>query len=68
MNQTLRQQRAVAALTAEIRKQEERKRIERLNAARHRLIRRFITDRSGWLFAAACMGGAFVVVLFRVTT
>lgn len=65
---TIRQAKALAAYTAEIRKQEERERIARLERARQRLVRRFVTERSGWLFAAAAVGASFAVVLLRITS
>lgn len=63
---TIRQAKALAAYSAEIRKQEERARIARLNAARQRLVRRFVRDKSGWLFAAASVGAGFAIVVLRV--
>lgn len=68
MNHTLRQHRALAAYRAQLNKQEEQRRLARLDAIRHRLLRRFITDRNGWLFAAAALGAAFAVVLTRLAS
>lgn len=68
MNHTIAQQRALAAHNAEVRKQEERDRIARLERVKKRLIRRFVRERSGWLLAAASIGAALAVVLLRVST
>lgn len=64
--QTIRQMRAVAAYAAEVKKQEERERIARLERARRRLIRRFVTERNGWLFGALCVGAAAAVAALKV--
>lgn len=64
--QSIRQSKAIAAYAAEVRKQEERARIARLERARRRLVRRFVTERNGWLFAAAIAGAAAAVVAIKV--
>lgn len=66
MNATIRQVKALAAYRAQLNKQEEQRRLARLDAIRERLLRRFITERNGWLFAAAATGAAFAVVITRL--
>lgn len=68
MNATIRQVKALAAYRAQLNKQEEQRRAARLDAIRERLLRRFITDRNGWLFAAAAVGAALAVVLIRLAS
>lgn len=67
MNQSIAQAKALAAYNAEVRKQEERDRIARIERVKKRLIRRFVRERSGWLLAAASIGAAVAVVAQRIT-
>lgn len=65
MNQTIRQSRAMAAYRAQQNQRLAERRKRRIEAMRQKLMREFMHERSGWLFAAAVIGIAFGALLFR---
>lgn len=65
MSQTIAQRRAWAAYRAEQNKRIEARRKARIEALRQKLVRRFVTESGGWVFAAACIGAAFAVLLIH---
>jgi hypothetical protein len=56
---------AHAALNAHRRAQMAEKRKERIEKLRRKVLRQFVTDQGGYLFAACCLGAAFAVLVVR---
>lgn len=62
---TIRQAKALAQYTAQLRKNSEAKRQRRLNEMRRKLVRQMFGDRISWLFAASMIGAAVAVLILR---
>ena len=65
MSRTINDERAFAAYRAELNRREEARRLARLDAIRNRLVRRFLTERGSWLFAAMSIGAAVGLLVER---
>lgn len=61
--QTLNQQRAIAMHLAQRRKSLQERRKARLDAIRDRLVREFVMEGGGWVFAVLAAGAAIGIVL-----
>lgn len=62
---TIRQAKALAQYTAQLRKNSEAKRQRRLNEMRRKLVRQMFRDKSGWMFATLSLGIAAGVFLTK---
>lgn len=67
MNHPISVQRKLAAYNAATIREERRKadRERRMAKLREKANRQFLTDKGGWLFAAACFGGAVGIIFLR---
>jgi hypothetical protein len=64
--QTVAQAKALASYNALLNQQAEARRKARIEAAKQRLIRRFVREKSGYLYAFLSAGVALGVVIVRV--